>query len=265
MDPQQLRTSQTPAHAKAAIVVLLMLLTSIGIAAAAAAYWFFPENYDALLQAAAYSLGISVPLLCLAILLSYTRFGGRTTREKLARFLTVELPGVLAETPLSYDVSREDFRHFDGDRRPITPLPGPPNDIRLVLEPLTHKAYYLISSPALAGTELLFSVELALPGITVCVFVNRKQGAAEPDETLRERFASSIDGAESSGGYRVDKAMPWRDVAGAEHRTLIFRKQTASDDFLVDEQEKLFFSIDLGLMMASLASDIAGTQRASTG
>lgn len=259
MDFRQFRVLQTPRPVKAVILVMLLLQVLVG-AACAVALLGDPqgEHGPSLLQASAYALGTGVPFLALALLLVSSRSGPRAWENKAGQLLLDAVPRQLARIDLRREDRSKHLVRFDGRRISVSRARSDETRTRvdLKLSPDGATAYYRVSSDRNDQTLALWlSIDAKPNQATICLSV--PAGRLGADAKLQQLASSTLQGARTSGGYAADEVEREDEIGGSAYRTLILRKAFADEDFLWDPGENHFFSVDLGLMVASFMHECA--------
>lgn len=256
MDIKQLRIAQAPWATKVVVFALFLAQVLVGIACAVLVASSPASEGASLLQAAAYALGLGVPFLALALLLVTARTGIRSIEARTAKFLGEVVPNKLKQLELhEHDPAKTSQPWADGIKsQRLKRAPHGPN-LSLSLSPSGNLAHYrLVFTEDRNPLELWLSVEVSMAQATVCLFLP----VADLPETrsLRSHCESTLEGAEKSGGFCVDKREPpVETVGGRPHQKLVLRKQLSSDEVLWDPAQVFFFATDLGLMVESFVRE----------
>lgn len=259
MDFRQFRVLQTPRPIKGLILAMLVLQVLIGVACALALLAHAESDHGpSLLQASAYALGTGVPLLALALLLVSSRSGPRAWENKAGQLLLDAVPRQLARIDLRRADRSRDLVRFQGRRVSLTRARSDETRTRvdLKLSPDGATAYYRITSDRNGQPLVLWlSIDAKPNQATICVSAPAARIPA--GHTLHALAASTLEGARASGGYAADEVVRDDEIGDAAYKTLILRKQFENEDFLWDPGENHFFSVDLGLMVASFMNECA--------
>lgn len=260
MDFRQFRVLQTPRPVKAVILAMLLLQVLVGIACALVLFGDpQAEHGPSLLQASAYALGTGVPVLALALLLVSSRSGPRAWENKAGQLLLGTVPAQLARIDLRRQDRSKHMVRFHGRRVPVSRARSDQARTRvdLKLSPDGATAYYRLTSDRNERTLALWlSIDAKPNQATVCLSV--PAGRLSTEGTVQQAASSTLEGARDSGGYDVDSVEREEEIGGTAYRTAILRKKFKDEDFLWDPGENHFFSVDLGLMVASFMDECAG-------
>ncbi len=255
MDLKQLRITQAPRTTKIIVFGLFLIEVLVGIACAVLTLAGPASDQSSLLQAAAYALGAGMPLFALALLLATAKTGVRAIKAKTHHVLSRVIPAELCrlEPDVNDPASRcQPFSEFAG--KPPRRADDAHCQLDLSLNPDGASAFYRLHKPSGSGQlEMWLSVDIALTQVTVCFFVEHARlGDAEKASHL---CASTLEGAEKSGGYTVDGEEPTIIIDGRPHNKLILRKKMESDDFLWNPAQMFFFTADFKLMVVSFMNE----------
>lgn len=259
MDFRQFRVLQTPRPVKA--VILVMLLLQVFVGAACALFLLGDpqgEHGPSLLQASAYALGTGVPFLALALLLVSSRSGPRAWENKAGQLLLDAVPRQLARIDLRKEDRSKHLVRFQGRRVPVSRARSDEARTRvdLKLSPDGTTAYYRVTSDKNHRTLVLWlSIDAKPNQATICISAPARH--LSPDANLQDLASSTLQGARISGGYTADEVERDEEIGGTGYRTVILRKTFDDEDFLWDPGENHFFSVDLGLMVASFMNECA--------
>jgi hypothetical protein len=251
MDLKELRTAQAPWITKAAVAVFLSAQVAVGLLCAIVAIHASASDKTALLQAAAYALGIGTPLFILALVIATARKGARAIEGRTNEILLHLLPRELRSIDLLPIDPSQHLTLYEGRRLRLSQVLANRNqpEVRVAMTSGKSTAHYEITAPREGRlVRAWLSVDFNLTQSTVCL---RAPTSSLAGKQLQHFCQSTLEGAVTSGQYHVDGAERMDRIGGMTYATIILRTTFESDEFLWDTARTYFFATDLSLMVAS--------------
>lgn len=258
MDLKELRISQAPRSAKTLILALLLLEVVTGIVCGVYVIHASADDKSALLQAAAYALGVGMPLFVLALLIATASTGIHAIERRTGDLFFRLIPEKLKQINLDeHDPAAHAITYKGrGSRVARKTKVDTSTTIRIGTISDASTAYYEITTCFRdQSLRLWISVDLALKQATVCLRVPLTRLGGRD---IADRCRSTLEGARVSGGYTSDRIERHDAIGGETLKTLILRTKFDSDEFLWDSTKTYFFVTDLCLMVTSFMRECAG-------